>query len=150
MRVSKGLRRDALDIAAGPCFVAIMIRRVIATFMLIGLHSAAAEPACKLASAPAVPVIKGLAYDQARAALLAGGWQPGHGSQFSDMDATQEAFHERGYTELRSCSGSQGTTCHFMFAAGSGVVLEVTTQGEENAVLNTRAVVVAADLGCDS
>lgn len=119
--------------------------------MAIGLPwLAAAGPACNVAAAPSVPVIKGLSYDEARASLLAAGWLPGHGSQFSEIDGNQVAFHDRGYTELKSCGLGQGTPCHFAFTAKGAFVLNVTTQGEENPVLESKAVVVAAELGCEN
>lgn len=109
---------------------------------------AAAAPACNPAAAPPVPVIKGLPYDQARKALLAAGWTPGHGSQFTDLAGNQAAFHDRGYTELRSCGLGQGTPCRFIFAAKGDVALTVTTTGDENPLLDTQAVVDGAELGC--
>ena len=116
---------------------------------LLGVLSlpAAASPACNVASAPAVPVIKGLPYDQARAALIGAGWTPGHGSQFSELSGNQVAFHDRGYTELRSCTLGPGTPCRFDYT-GRGFTLRVTTTGEENTVLGAKAVVDSADLGC--
>jgi hypothetical protein len=110
---------------------------------------ATGAPACDLAGAPAVPVIRGLPYDQARASLLASGWLPGHGSQFSDMAGNQAIFHERGYTELGSCDFGQGNACHFQFAGKGGVVLKVTTSGEENPLLDAKAVVDGAQLACE-
>jgi hypothetical protein len=104
--------------------------------------------ACDLSAAPAVPVIKGLDYDHARTALLAAGWQPGHGSQFSDMAGNQAVFHDRGYTELISCSFDQGTACHFNFNGKGDTLLKVTTMGEENPLLDAKAIVRGADLGC--
>lgn len=108
---------------------------------------AIAASACNLASAPAVPVIKGLPYDQARSALTGAGWVPGHGSQFSELSGNQVVFHDRGYTELRSCTLGAGTPCRFEYTS-RGFVLRVTTTGEENTVLGAKAVVDNADLGC--
>ena len=107
-----------------------------------------AAPACDLAAAPAVPVIRGLPYDQARAALLQAGWQPGHGSQFTSLSGNQSTFHDRGYTELVSCDFTQGAPCHFVFAAHGGVVLKVGTTGEENPLLDSKAVVSGAEIAC--
>ena len=95
-----------------------------------------------------MPVIKGLAYDQARAALLAAGWQPGHGSQFTDMAGNQSVFHDRGYTELQSCDFNQGAPCHFLFTAHGNLELKVITTGEENPLLDSKATVSGAELGC--
>ena len=119
------------------------ITRLAATLCM----QAAAAQACNVASAPTVPVIKGLPYDQARAALTGAGWVPGHGSQFSELSGNQVAFHDRGYTELRSCTLGAGTPCRFEYTAG-GFTLRVTTMGEENTVLGAKAVVDSADLGC--
>ena len=100
-----------------------------------------------MAAAPAVPVIKGLPYDQARTALIGAGWAPGHGSQFSELSGNQVAFHDRGYTELRSCSLGAGSPCRFDYT-GHGFLLRVTTTGEENTVLGAKAVVDRAELDC--
>ncbi len=118
------------------------------TLMCLAAHAASAAPGCDLAGAPAVPVIKGLAYDQARAALLAAGWQPGHGSQFTDMAGNQSVFHDRGYTELQSCDFNQGAPCRFVFTGHGNVELKVVTTGEENALLDSKAVVSSAEIGC--
>ncbi len=117
---------------------------------MVGLQvqPARAAPACDPTAAPAVPVIKGLVYDQARSALLAAGWQPGHGSQFTGMAGNQSVFHDRGYTELLSCDFSQGAPCHFVFDGRGGVELRVTTSGEENTLLDSKAVVTGAELAC--
>ncbi len=104
--------------------------------------------ACDLASAPSVPVIKGLPYVQARTALLAAGWQLGHGSQFTDMAGNQSVFHDRGYTELQSCDFKQGAPCHFLFVGHGNVELKVVTNGEENPLLDSTAVVNGAEIGC--
>jgi|GEM_PF-2364367 len=109
---------------------------------------ALAAASCDTAAAPQVPVIKGLDYDHARATLLAAGWQPGHGSQFTDMAGNQAAFHDRGYTELQSCSLDASNACYFNFNASGNIMLRVTTEGEENPLLDTKAVVRSAELGC--
>ena len=111
---------------------------------------ALAGPACDVASAPAVPVIKGLPYDQARTALIGAGWLPGHGSQFSELSGNQVVFHDRGYTELRSCTMGAGTPCRFDFNGRGNFTLRVTTTGEENTVLGAKAVVDNADLACQN
>ncbi len=118
-----------------------------ATLALL-LPPAASALACDMAAAPDVPVIKGLDYDHARAMLLAAGWQPGHGSQFADMSGNQGVFHDRGYSELVACSFDQSAACHFNFNGRGATLLKVTTSGEENPLLDTKAVVRAADLGC--
>ena len=118
------------------------------TLACLATHAAFAAAGCDLAGAPAVPVIKGLSYDQARAALLAAGWQPGHGSQFTDMAGNQSVFHERGYTELQSCDFTQGAPCHFRFVGRGNVELKVVTTGEENPLLDSKATVSGAEIGC--
>ncbi len=114
----------------------------------LAAKTACAAPACDTAGAPTVPVIKGLPYDQARAALLAAGWQPGHGSQFTDMAGNQSVFHDHGYTELQSCDFKQGAPCHFLFVGHGNVELKVVTTGEENPLLDSKAVVSGAEIGC--
>ncbi len=116
----------------------------------LGLQALApsASHACNLAAAPPVPVIKGLDYDHARAALLAAGWTPGHGSEASGIASNQQVFIDRGYTELSSCSLDQANSCHFIFNGTGDVALKVTTEGEENSLLDTKAIVKSAELGC--
>ena len=109
---------------------------------------ALAASGCDLSAAPVVPVIKGLTYDEARAALLASGWQPGRAAKFSDLAGNEAAFHERGYTELVSCAVASESACRFQFAGKGGTLLTVTTSGEENSLLDSKAVVSGADLGC--
>ena len=121
---------------------------VLCALACLAAQAAGAAPSCDINTAPAVPVIKGLAYDQARAALLAAGWQPGHGSQFTDMAGNQSVFHDRGYTELVSCDFNAGTLCRFAFIGRGGVELKVVTTGEENPLLDSRAVVNGAEIGC--
>ncbi len=110
--------------------------------------SASAAPGCDVSAAPVVPVIKGLTYDEARAALLASGWQPGHVSKFAGVAGNESVFHERGYTELMSCALESGSPCRFQFGGKGNTLLTVTTSGEENNLLDTKAVVSGADLGC--
>ena len=122
--------------------------RIAALSICLAAPAAQAAPSCNLAAAPEVPVIKGLAYDQARAALLAAGWQPGHGSRFTDMAGNQAVFHDRGYTELVSCDIAQGAPCRFVFTGRGDFQLKVVTTGEENTLLDSKAVVSGAELGC--
>lgn len=121
---------------------------LLCTLACLAAHPACAAPACNLADAPSVPVIKGLPYDQARAALLGAGWQPGHGSHFTDMAGNQSVFHDRGYSELQSCDFNQGAPCHFLFVGRGNVELKVATTGEENSLLDSKAVVNGAEIGC--
>lgn len=134
-------------------FYALVVSMIVRAFcfcMLLGSAAAAAQETqgCNLSAAPEVPVIKNLAYDQARTALLAAGWVPGHGTQYSELAGNQVVFHDRGYTELRSCSLEQGEPCKFEFAGKGKTILKVTTHGEENAILETRAEVSEVELAC--
>jgi hypothetical protein len=119
-------------------------------YVALGLQAGVpyTSTACNLAAAPAVPVIIGLDYDHARAALLAAGWTPGHGSESAGIAANQQIFIDRGYTELSSCSLDQAASCHFTFNGTGDVALKVTTEGEENSLLDTKAIVKSAALGC--
>ena len=126
----------------------VVIRLAVCAAAVLASGSARAASTCELSGAPVVPVIKGLAYDQARAALLASGWKPGHVSKFSDLTGNEAVFHDRGYTELVSCAVASGAPCLFRFAGAGGTLLTVTTSGEENDLLDSKAVVVSADLGC--
>ncbi len=110
--------------------------------------SAFGASGCDLSAAPVVPVIKGLSYDEARTALLTAGWQPGHVSKFAGVAGNESVFHERGYTELVSCTVASGAPCRFQFSGKGNTLLTVTTSGEENSLLDSRAVVSGADLGC--
>ncbi len=125
------------------------IRGMILSLAVGTVACAQGALSCDLGAAPPVPVIRGLSYDQARAALLAAGWSPGHGSQFSELSGNQSVFHDRGYTELRSCALNGKATCSFEFVGKGGVLLKVITTGEENPVLDTKAIVDGADLTCD-
>ncbi len=116
--------------------------------LTITASTAFAGPTCDMAGAPSVPVIKGLPYDQARAALLSAGWQLGHGSQFTDLAGNHSTFHDKGYTELQSCDVTQGAPCHFLFVGHGNVQLRVATTGEENPLLDSKAIVSGAELGC--
>jgi hypothetical protein len=124
--------------------------RVAILSIFLGLYAVAAQaqPDCTLSAAPEVPVIRGLPYDQARAALLAAGWVPGHGSNYDGLTGNQQIFHDRGYTELVSCNFESTTLCYFRFNGKGGTELRVTTSGEENPLLDSKATVSKIDLGC--
>jgi hypothetical protein len=109
--------------------------------------AAPARAACDTAHAPAVPVVKGLPYQQARQAILAGGWAVVAGHPHNDLSSNEQTFRDRGYTELQFCRLTADSLCRFKFSAG-GVVLWITTAGDENPLLDSQATVKAAKLAC--
>jgi hypothetical protein len=117
---------------------------------LLGLIAAAPSWAasCDLGRAPAVPVIKNLPYAQARALVLAGGWAPVPGTPHNELSDNETSFRDRGFAELQFCRMSDDSLCRFEFRAPSGILLWVTTSGDENPVLSSAAVVRAAKLSC--
>jgi hypothetical protein len=92
-------------------------------------------------------VIKGLPYAQARSAILAGGWQPVVGHPHNDMSSNEVSFRDRGFTELQFCRLTDTSPCRFTFSAGN-VALWVVTEGDENAMLGTQAIVKSVKLAC--
>ena len=105
--------------------------------------------ACDVGKAPTVPVIKSLPYVEARAALLAGGWHPLPGHPHNDLSANELAFRGDGFTELQFCRLTADSVCRFAFSAPGGYVLWVSSTGDENAALQTRATVRSATVACD-
>ncbi len=125
-----------------------MMRALLALLVLIAADSARADPqTCDTATTPPIPAIKGLVYEKARALVVAAGWVPTHGSQYDDMASNQNFFHARGYTEVQFCAVDVNTPCRMDFIS-KGVLLRVTTWGEENALLDTHAVVKKIELAC--
>jgi hypothetical protein len=110
---------------------------------------APAHAACDLSRAPAVPVVKGLSYQQARQAILGGGWQAVAGHPHNDLSSNEVTFRDKGYTELQFCRLTADSLCRFRFSAGD-VSLWVTTTGDENPLLDSTATVKAARLACAS
>jgi hypothetical protein len=101
-----------------------------------------------MAKALAVPVVKGLAYQQARAAILSGGWQPVQGQPHNDLSDNETSFRERGFTELQFCRLTGDSLCRFEFTSPGHVNLWITTSGDENPSLDSKAVIKSAKLAC--
>ncbi len=101
-----------------------------------------------MSHAPAVPVVKGLPYKQARSAILAGGWAPVAGQPHNNLSDNETNFRERGYTELQFCRLTADSLCRFEFGSPAGVKLWITTAGDENPALGTQAMVKSAKLAC--
>ena len=118
---------------------------VIAAGLIAALPARAAP--CNTGHAPAVPVVKGLPYQQARQAILAGGWQSVAGHPHNDLSSNEVTFRDRGFTELQFCRLTADSLCRFKYSAGD-VALWVTTTGDENPLLDSQAVVKAAKLAC--
>ncbi len=132
------------------CFVSGM-GRISATFTgLAGLIAAAPvwAASCDLGRAPPVPVIRNLPYAQARTLVLAAGWSPVRGSPHNGLSDNESSFRERGYSELQFCRMTDDSPCRFEFKSPAGVVLWLTTTGDENPTLGSVAVVKIAKLGC--
>ena len=117
-----------------------------------GVSLFAAVPAfaasCDPGRAPTVPVIKNLPYKQARTMILADGWRAVPGQPHGTLSDNEATFRERGYTELQFCRLNADSLCRFEFASQGGVLLWVTTTGDENPALDSQAVVKAARLSC--
>jgi len=134
--------------------MAIMARNrttILAALLCQAAALFAAHPAfavaCDTSKAPVVPVIRGLPYAQARTAILASGWQPVVGHPHNDMASNEATFRDRGYTELQFCRLTDTSPCRLMFSAGN-IALWIVTEGDENAMLGTQAVVKSAKLAC--
>jgi hypothetical protein len=122
-------------------------RLVLSLFLCVAAIDTATAGTCDLAKAPAVPVIKTLPYVQARQALLAAGWQPVAGHPHNDLSANESTFRDRGFTELQFCRMTADSLCRFEFTE-SGFTLWLSTNGDEDATLQTQAMVKAAVLAC--
>lgn len=109
--------------------------------------SGAARAACDTSKAPAVPVVKGLAYQQARKDILGAGWQAVAGHPHNELSNNEVTFRDKGFGELQFCRLTNDSLCRFKYAAGD-VALWVTTTGDENPLLDSQAVVKAARLTC--
>lgn len=94
-----------------------------------------------------LPLIYGVSYDEARAQLLANGWQPymRHWSHNSDIEmryGNGAVFWERGYRELASACPTGYAFCRFELKDVYGNKLAVITMGEEDPLACYHAVVV--------
>ncbi len=112
------------------------------------LFNAARAATCDLGHAPAVPVVKGLPYKEARNAILSGGWQATVGHPHNDFSSNETTFRDRGYGELQFCRLTADSPCRFEFTSANGVALWITTTGDENPTLGSQASVKAAKLAC--
>ena len=110
--------------------------------------AAAHAQACDQAHAPAVPVVKGLPYKDARQAILGTGWQPATGHPHNDLSSNESTFRDRGYSELQFCRLTADSPCRFKFVGAHDTALWITTTGDENVALSTQASVKAAKLAC--
>jgi hypothetical protein len=95
-----------------------------------------------------VPVVKSLAYKDARDAVLAAGWSPLPGRPHNALSDNETSFRERGFTELQFCRMSEDSLCRFAFSGRGGVTLWLTTTGDDNPTLGTHATVTTAKLAC--
>ncbi len=86
-------------------------------------------------------------YTQARQTLLTAGWKPLEGHPHNDLSSNESTFRDRGFTELQFCRMSADSLCRFAYVQGS-FALWISTTGDEDATLQTQAVVRSATLGC--
>jgi hypothetical protein len=125
-----------------------MIRTLAIGIALLRMVSPAIAAGCDLARAPAVPVIRNLPYKQIRAAILASGWAAVPGRPHNDLSDNETNFRADGFAELQFCRLSTDSLCRFEFTSPGGIVLWITTTGDENPTLDSRAVVKAVKLAC--
>jgi hypothetical protein len=127
-----------------------MVRiRIIASSAALALAAGPAIAAgCDLGRAPAVPVIRNLPYKQVRPAILANGWTLVAGRPHNDLSDNETNFRADGYAELQFCRLTADSLCRFEFTSPAGVALWVTTTGDENPALDSRATVKAVKLAC--
>ena len=71
--------------------------------------------------------LMGLRYPEARAKLLAQGWQPAMIKR-AEPQGAERWFIEQGYAEVESCSEGE-VVCSFLYNDAEGGCLHVTTQG---------------------
>jgi hypothetical protein len=127
-----------------------MVRiRIIASSVVLGLVTGPGFAAgCDLGRAPTVPVIRNLPYKQVRPAILASGWTIVAGRPHNELSDNETNFRADGYAELQFCRLTADSLCRFEFTSPAGVVLWITTTGDENAALDSRATVKTAKLAC--
>jgi hypothetical protein len=124
------------------------IRTIISVTALILASGPARAAGCDLGRAPAVPVIRNLPYKQVRSAILANGWAIVPGRPHNDLSDNETNFRADGYGELQFCRLTADSLCRFEFTSPAGVALWITTTGDENPALDSRATVKAAKLAC--
>jgi hypothetical protein len=131
------------------CDTYMVVVRTLGALLAGGMLCAAARAApCDLGKAPTVPVVKGLAYKDARQAILSSGWQLTVGHPHNDFSNNETTFRDRGYGELQFCRLTADSPCRFKFTSANNVVLWITTTGDENPTLGSQASVKAAKLAC--
>ena len=130
------------------CMPMVAIRPVLVVLAGALLCTTARAAPCDIAKAPAVPLVKGLPYKDARQAILSGGWQPTVGHPHNDFSSNETTFRDRGFGELQFCRLTADSPCRFKFTSSNNVVLWITTTGDENPTLGSQASVKAAKLAC--
>jgi HNH endonuclease/Domain of unknown function (DUF4431) len=81
-----------------------------------------------------IPVIHRLDYDVARRQLINAGWQPIRNNWLHRESLFGQAAElwDRGYTEVKDCSGTGLAHCWFEFVDAFGNRLQITTAGERD------------------
>lgn len=107
-------------------------------FCLSALQSFAQD--CTSRTAPSVPEVTGVDYPQARASLIASGWQPFLDRKVIEAQGepkiSEKWAHDAGYFEMQSCSGTGLGYCRANFVSKDRVwlrVITVTSEAEANA-----------------
>lgn len=78
-----------------------------------------------------IPVITGLPYSQARAMLIAEGWQPAQSrSPNAQWYGQAKAFDSAGFWEIYNCAATEAAPCDLYFHDAYGGYLKVVTAGE--------------------
>ena len=131
------------------CDTYMVVVRSLGALVAGALLCAAARAApCDVGKAPAVPVVTGLPYKDARQAILASGWKLTVGHPHNDFSINETTFRDRGFNELQFCRLTNDSPCRFKFTSPQNVVLWITTTGDENPTLGSVASVKAAKLAC--
>ena len=76
---------------------------------------------------------KDMPYAQARLALLSAGWSPSpqESAQSAESVAVRASKSAAPYPETEACSGTGMGFCAFRFRNAQGLILAITTTGEE-------------------
>lgn len=130
-----------------------MLRILLSILLTLLAATAFAAPACKPAVHAKLPTMARLSYHQARAKLLAEGWQALQTKAPDDPDIAYgngSLFWHKGYVELEFCAGTGVAACSFLFKDKYGTTLRVETAGEEIPASKALARVVRYRFVCDA
>jgi hypothetical protein len=75
-----------------------------------------------------LPLTQGMPYSQARSQVMKAGWRPHlQGEPPNLRDRVVKALFDRGYVEIKDCSGTGEGPCLLEFVNSQGEVLSITT-----------------------